>query len=306
MFAKFSEGVSSPDERRELLQHLEGTPLPEDLPLADELPETGRFLMPDDAAARIRARILMQAHDEAPVAKIRRMGWWKVAAIALPLAGVATWMLRSRPAADESRVYVNDTRSVQVIRLDDGSEVALNRAARLSVRKGSREAWLEGEAFFTIAGSPSDPFVVHTGHQLDVTVLGTSFNVKTGDKTTEVVLNTGKVKVGDGGETLVLRPGEMAAYDVHEKRMSRRQADTLLHTSWKNGLIPFRERPLRDVVREIGEYYACTVVLESPEKEQELFTGYLPASDLQQSIVTLEQTFSIKIRIEHKQTQVNN
>lgn len=306
LFVKLAEGTATPEERRALLDYLEGSPLPEDLPLADELrPRADWPLMPDDASERIRTHILSHPQPARP-ARIRRMQWWKAAAIALPLAAVAAWMWRERAAESDFTEHVNLTRTVKTIRLADGSEVSLNRNARLTVRKdGGREAWLEGEAFFTITAHPGRPFVVHTQHQLDVTVLGTSFNVKSGENATEVVLNTGKVKVGKGESEVILRPGEMAVYDTQARQMSRSAADTLLHTSWKNELLPFRETPLKEVMGMIEERFGYTVVFSDTAAEKLLFTGYLSTRDLRQTIHTLEETFSINIRQENSRLHVN-
>lgn len=306
LFVKLAEGTSTPEERQELLEHLEGAPLAEDLPLADELhPATGWREMPADEAGHIRMHILSQAQP-IPMARVRRMGWWKAAAVVLPLAGIAAWLWWSRPAGSEIVEYVNDSQGVKTFRLDDGSEISLNRHARLTVRKSTpREAWLEGEAFFTITAHPSRPFVVHTRHQLDVTVLGTSFNVKSGENATEVVLNTGKVKVGSGDSAVILQPGEMAVYDAGARQMSRQHADTLLHTSWKNDLVPYREQRLKDVVKSLGDQFGYAVAFSDTTTEALLFTGYLSTNDLQQSIHTLEETFSIKISIRNFQLYVN-
>ncbi len=110
--------------------------------------------MPEEASDNIRHHILSQEQPARP-ARFRRIGWMKVAAVVLPLAGIAVWMFMSRQTAKGFEEYVNNTRSVQTFRLADGSEVSLNRGSRLTVRKdGGREAWLEGEAFFTIQGIP--------------------------------------------------------------------------------------------------------------------------------------------------------
>lgn len=304
LFAKMAEGTSTPEERAELLEYLEGDPLPEDLPMPDELAPGGLWpAMPETEADRIRAHVL--SHQQ-PATPVRRMRWRLAAAVLLPLAGAALWLWQGQKNRGEVLEYVNDTRTVKTIRLGDGSEIHLNRAARLTLRKGAeREAWLEGEAFFTIAAHPSRPFVVHTRHQLDVTVLGTSFNVKAGEKATEVVLNTGKVKVGDGGHEVILRPGEMAVYDADAKQMMRQQADTLQRTSWKNELMPFKERPLKEVVAQLGEQFGYAVSFEDPAADTLLFTGYLSTRDLQQAVLTLEQSFSINIRIGKSQLHVN-
>lgn len=87
--------------------------------------------------------------------------------------------------------------------LADGSVVYMNSASRLKypVRftGGERLVELEGEAYFEVTKNEAHPFVVRT-KRLDVTVLGTGFNVMAyrKDARTEVTLVNGKVDVTSG------------------------------------------------------------------------------------------------------------
>ena len=61
LFARMAEGTSTPEERAELLEYLEGNPLPEDLPMPDELAPGGHWPAMPDAEATLEA--------------LRRRGW---------------------------------------------------------------------------------------------------------------------------------------------------------------------------------------------------------------------------------------
>src|SRR5690625_7284292 len=80
--------------------------------------------------------------------------------------------------------YVTSEEEQRIITLSDGSVVRLNRNSRLQLQNEpghSRKAWLEGEAYFDIQTDPERPFTISSGDAL-VEVLGTSFNVKGGEK----------------------------------------------------------------------------------------------------------------------------
>lgn|GEM_PF-735765 len=81
--------------------------------------------------------------------------------------------------------------------LDDGTQVTLNTATRLSVDydKHRRHVRLEaGEAHFEVARRPAWPFVVTVGDR-EVTALGTSFLVRRDSVRIAVTLLEGKVRV---------------------------------------------------------------------------------------------------------------
>lgn len=71
----------------------------------------------------------------------------------------------------------------------------------------NRMVELEGEAYFDVSKDEEHPFVVCT-EQLDVTVLGTGFNVMAykRDSRTEVTLVKGKVDVKSGEINEILTP----------------------------------------------------------------------------------------------------
>ncbi|MBO9155323.1 FecR family protein [Chitinophaga sp. GCM10012297] len=304
LFIRLAEGKSTPGERLQLLEYLRRNPSPQALPELEELANEDSWpLMPGAEAENILARILRQ-EEPAIVRPMRKRNWLKIAAAALPVigvAGLALWL-----AKEPRRIqYANDTKSVQTIRLSDGSIVSLNQQARVSVSADGRETWLEGEAFFSVQPSDKKPFTVHTAHSLDVTVLGTAFNVNAQKNGTQVVLNAGRVKVGTGETQMVLNPGEMADYHAATGKLLRQQADTLLFTSWKYDLIAFKARPLKEVMEKLGEQYGIGVVFDHAGAENLVFTGYLSSNDLPQALLTLEQAFTLKITLLDKQLHVN-
>ena len=119
-------------------------------------------------------------------------------------------------------IYVVNTgyQSMDSVRLADGTKVMLNAGSRLTYpkrvflgRKGKYS--FRDKPFFEVTPDKTHPFVVKT-QKMDVTVLGTSFEVFSydGDEEGETVLLTGKVKVEvlesnqQKGGSYVLKPNE--------------------------------------------------------------------------------------------------
>ncbi len=303
LLVRLAEGKSTPGERFQLLEYFRRNPAPEAIPEVEDIVVEGDWpAMPADAAENVLAAIFRQPLPGKIVAFWKRRAL-RIAAAMLPVIGIAG-LLMWHSKKPSLKVYANGTKNVQTIRLADGSTVNLNQRARLSVNAGGREVWLEGEAFFSVSHG-TEPFTVHTAHSLDVTVLGTAFNVNAGAGGTQVVLNSGRVKVGVGETQVTLRPGEMADYNAASGKLLRQQADTLLATSWKYDLLAFKARPLKEVMKKLSEQYGLDVVFDHTEAENLVFTGYLASNDLPQALTTIEEAFTLKITLLDKTLHVN-
>lgn len=155
--------------------------------------------------------------------------------------------------------------------LPDGSQGWLNSGSILKYEtdfQEKRTVELIGEAWFEVAPDEKSPFVVGTPH-LDVQVLGTKFNVAAfpDEKVTEVVLQEGKVKVNgyNGTFTVDMKPDEKFTYnrDLQSGTIQTVNADQF--SSWKDGLLVFRNEPLSEVLKRIGRWYNVEFVLTDPE-----------------------------------------
>ena len=99
--------------------------------------------------------------------------------------------------------------------LADGSKVYLNSESRLRFptrfEGKERRVYLEGEGYFEVARDSAKPFIVEA-KEVDVRVLGTSFNVNTyvSERAIRTTLVSGKVRVGDRltGKGEVILPGQ--------------------------------------------------------------------------------------------------
>ena len=76
-----------------------------------------------------------------------------------------------------------------------------------SFKGKTRSIKLKGEAFFNVAPDKEKPFIIDV-NDVQVKVVGTSFNVRSYNGITEVIVETGIVQVTKAGETTELRAGE--------------------------------------------------------------------------------------------------
>ncbi len=181
--------------------------------------------------------------------------------------------------------------------LADGTRVWLNAETELKYPVAFtgevREVMLEGEAYFEVAKNVSRPFVVKAG-QLDIKVLGTSFNVKAyPSETQQATLVRGKVEVRAENYFRELQPGEQLNYSSEGPEI--RKVDVKAYTSWKDQRFVFNDDLLEEVIHKIGRWYDVEFILRNPEVREIRFTGNLPKyRELEQVLNKLELTTHIR------------
>lgn len=141
-------------------------------------------------------------------------------------AGLGWWRLQKQA---EPFVLLNEHADrLMIFKLSDGTKLQVKPHSKVLISKdfgkNSRDLHLSGEAMFVVAHDPARPFRVYT-HDLAVTALGTTFNVRAveGESETRVVLTEGKVKVEASASADVLNPGEEITFENKAKRLSAKR-----------------------------------------------------------------------------------
>jgi ferric-dicitrate binding protein FerR (iron transport regulator) len=207
--------------------------------------------------------------------------------------------IESRETAYNQLIVPQGKRST--ITFHDGTRAWLNSGSRIiypvAFEKNRRELFIEGEIYLDVAKDEKRPFVVKTG-SMDVTVLGTAFNVKacSNDPDMQVVLVCGKVEVTLKGSKNVLSPNQMFSYDSRTSRTSISTVDAADFVAWKDGYYPFRQQQLSAVLRKLSDYYG--IAFEWDKAIDTLTcSGKLDLKeDLDEVLHTLEKTAPITIR----------
>ena len=153
------------------------------------------------------------------------------------------------------------------VELPDGSKVWLNAATTLRFPTAfsgkERTVELTGEAYFEVAANKNQPFKVKVG-DMTIDVLGTHFNVMAYDDegSFHTTLLTGAVRVEEGTEARLLKPGEEARMSLDTKNLTIAVADTDQVVAWKNGLFQFDGATLETVLRQVARWYDVDVRYE--------------------------------------------
>ncbi|MEL7588593.1 MAG: FecR domain-containing protein [Prolixibacteraceae bacterium] len=246
---------------------------------------------------------------------LRVLRYAAVFILAFLLGGFSLFMLRNNP--DDGKTAFNEIivpagESSEVI-LADRTHVWLNSGARMrypsNFRGKTREVNLIGEAFFEVSRDEEKPFHVVTPG-LTVDVLGTSFNIEAFDQSsfTNVTLVAGKVKLENpqGDVLAVLSPHEKASYDTGTGEVEITKVNTSLYTSWKEGIIFFKDEKLGDIAKKIERWYSVKIVFDDIQVRDLKFTGsILKNKPVDQIMEILKYTSGVDYSIDIREQQPN-
>ena len=180
--------------------------------------------------------------------------------------------------------------------LADGTNVMLNAESELTFPSefdtDRREVFLKGEAFFQVTHNEKAPFIVHTD-QLDVQVLGTTFNVSgyNNENMLKVTLVEGSIRIHQQGDSVKIRPNEQYNYNKNTREKRVQTVDTELFTSWVNDEYIFKDTTLDEIFNRINHWYMFDVTYESPSlKEKRFFLTIGRDASLDQIIQIINST----------------
>jgi transmembrane sensor len=180
--------------------------------------------------------------------------------------------------------------------LADGSKVWLNAASSIrfpsAFTGGERRVEITGEAYLEVAPAAlredHAPFIVSV-NGVEVNVMGTHFNINAypEEPTLKTTLLEGKVEVTRNGKSVILKPGEQAAFTADNK-LEVKQVDVEEVIAWKNGFFKFNQTDMASLMRQAALWYDIAVRYKGPVPN-ESFSGMLSRSvNLKQFLKILE------------------
>jgi transmembrane sensor len=207
----------------------------------------------------------------------RRYGWSGALAASLLSVLVGGWWFADRSDIAEYRTAKGEQRTVM---LSDGSRLILNTETSVTTELSmlSRTAVIhQGEAFFVVAHDDWKPFRVEAGNGT-VQDIGTQFAVRRDPQQVTVSVVEGAVEVESTSEpaskqVIVLNAGEQASYGETGGLSSVTTVDVAAVTAWTTGELVFEQRPLAEVVREIGRYHQGEIRVLDPRLSDRKISG---------------------------------
>ncbi|SHG87027.1 FecR family protein [Flavobacterium defluvii] len=177
--------------------------------------------------------------------------------------------------------------------LPDNSEVVLNSGSEINYKKwdwdNHRHLDLKGEAYFRVAKGKKFEVETNLGK---VTVLGTQFNVKARKNRFDVVCYEGRVKVNYAKTQILLTHGQSVSFE------NGKQINITVHTAqpeWIENQIGFYKEDIKSILDEVERQYNIQIELNTKDTTS-LFTGKLPAKDLNTALQIISTTYRLEAR----------
>jgi ferric-dicitrate binding protein FerR (iron transport regulator) len=271
---KFLDGTATEEEKRLLNEWYDKKNTDESNP---EIILVSEEVSADDVKNRTLDRLKSWQENQTNSDKpkftiIRRLATWSSAVAAATLIGFLIYTNKISHQAPETTTISAPFGKTLKVALPDGSAVWLNAGSTISFKSDfsgkTREIILkEGQAFFDVVHQTQRPFVVHA-KTLDVTVLGTSFDVKAynNDPEIKVTVKTGKVGVTlrekPERPALFLLPKEQAVLQPKKAEIEVNKISQPAIAPWKDNKLIFEDEFLPAVFHVLERQYNQHILVE--------------------------------------------
>jgi transmembrane sensor len=193
--------------------------------------------------------------------------------------------------------------------LPDGTAVTLDSDSAVRVRYSREERvvqLLRGQALFKVAHEPLRRFRVAVG-EAEVIAVGTVFDVKRVQSSTEVTVVEGKVAVFTGAMppgpltpllptgALALTAGEQLKIHGHLPPPAPLAVNVQAAVAWVQRQIVFDQRPLGEVADEFNRYGPVPIVVEGPGLRALPISGVISTNDADSFVAFLGRLDGVKV-----------
>ncbi|MBB6502443.1 FecR domain-containing protein [Pedobacter cryoconitis] len=257
----------------------------------------------DEEAAwkKFRSKVSAPAEQETVILPIRKKNysWLKIAAVFLIAVGLwSTYRLYTAG----NYTMIDASASIVTKTLPDGSVITLNKNAMMSYNSdfnNNRSIHLQkGEAFFKVTPNKEKPFIIDAD-KVSIRVVGTSFNVKHLKGETEVIVETGIVKVSIGDMYIELHKGEKVSVKDGATSLTKEINSDQLYSHYRSKLFILNNTPLWKFVGTLNEVYNANIAIQDPKvKEMTLNTTFK-----EESLETILQVVCSTLDIQQVRSQ---
>jgi len=141
------------------------------------------------------------------------------------------------------------------------------------------------------------------GEYMDVTVLGTKFNLYAyEDKNiVEMALVEGRVNVSTTFppyQTVCIKPKEKVIYNKHNNKLNIEKTTTKMETAWLSKELAFREEKLENVFRCLSRKFGVKFSVDSLVSINDLYTGAFDDENVESILKVLKIHYGFNYTIE--------
>jgi len=205
-----------------------------------------------------------------------------------------------------------DVQSINYVAQNDGEVYWLPDSSKLTLNKGATVSYLnnfegrfrkinfKGEAFFNIKRDTTKTFVIDMDGPT-VTVLGTSFNIKTNADSIKVVVNSGKVSFTPVSPILnktkkhIMVKGDAAVYNSKEKKIKVSEYVDPRTLFYATKTIVFKKTKMKEVVKILSAVYNQDIEIGCAALANESYNGRFKDESLSEVFEILSATMDVEV-----------
>jgi len=251
--------------------------------------------------------------------------WKKIAAILILATGLsAIWLLSDKKQLLEeiqyNEIIVQPGQKSQVI-LPDGSHVWINGGSNfkypVTFNQGTREVFLQGEAFFDVTKKEGLAFKVIT-HNADIMVLGTEFNVVSHPEDLEtrmdvinglVSINSKEKKIDPvlikSNQAAILRkkpPSNSESTDSTNEITILDNVNASLMASWRENQLIFSDETFEEIAAKMELWYNVSILIADEELKQVRYAGkFIHNETINEVLEVIKATTPLNYSISNEQ-----
>ncbi|SIN65173.1 FecR family protein [Chitinophaga niabensis] len=244
-----------------LEKHALGICTPEEIAVLhewyDAFPDKGPAFADEEEKKYWKNDIKTAVMDNIQPWKVRKINWWQIAAAAVVVVAVATFLLK--PWEPEYiGVMAPKGKGVMRIELPDNSIVWLQAGSTLRY-EGRHVELIDGIAGFSVVQNSDEPFTVRTVSGLNVKVLGTEFTVKALKELPDVkvYVESGAVQISDSSNAniAVLKTDQQIVYNIATHQFIQDSVHAAEEARWKTGEYTLDNAPFAELARILKDQF---------------------------------------------------
>jgi transmembrane sensor len=235
----------------------------------------------------------------------------RIAAAFIVIAGLSFWLI-SRNTVAEQYSFTTAFGEVKTFTLPDRSEVTLNGNSTIvyntNWKKNTvREVWIKGEGYFNVTHinkdsahiAPAERFIVHCG-DVNIEVLGTTFNVKARHGKTNVALITGKIRIDYTGvkaenKAIIMAPGDYVEYKAAKMLLAKKLLKPAQVSTWTAREISFTDASLKEITETLQDSYGYTITVQDNALLNLKIEGDISVNNVADLLEVLSTSLNINI-----------
>ena len=209
------------------------------------------------------------------------------------------------------QIYYTNKGVKAIVELPDGSRVWLNSDSKIEFPNqfsgDKREVNFSGEGYFEVVKNPEKPMVIQTSKDMNIEVLGTTFNLKAydNDDYIETTLYKGEIqlrlkdKVRQKEYLTQIEPQKSYVIRSNQCYLNKPKSKIENKSAWKDGQLIFEDSPIDEVIKSLERWYGVNFSI----KDKSIYKYNLTATFESESIVQILEMIKLCTRIDY---QFNN